>query len=123
MSEITHSVYCAANGCPSHGSMSTGTGGGSEWYCALHFRAQPGKAHAITNELMRLEWLVKITQRVRAAGGDVRRWLDVEPGVNQIITLNQSSHLLRADSETMTVWLTRLEGVLAECCKSVAAAS
>lgn len=113
MSDQNHSIYCAANGCPMLGSLSRGTTGGAEFWCFLHFGAKADRWHAITAELQRLGWLVKITQQVRAAGPgfDV-----IEKAANKEITLNQSSHLLRGDHESLAKWLRRLEDTLRIAC-------
>jgi|SRR6185312_5758904 len=100
------------------GSQSTGTTGwdhGAQYYCFLHFGCKPGTAHAITAELQRLAWLVKITQGIRAQG-DCRGWDKIEAAMNKEIALNQSSHLLRADHESLPKWLARLEDTLRIAC-------
>jgi hypothetical protein len=111
-----HSTNCAANGCPGIGSMSASTAGwdhGAQFYCFLHFGCKPGRQHAITNELQRLAWLVRITQQVRGAGAD---WDKVEEGCNKEIRINQSSYLLRGDHESLPKWLARLEDCLRIAC-------
>lgn len=113
MSE-THSIYCASTGCPMLGSMSSSTTSGGDYYCFLHFGCKPGGAHAITNELQRLSWLVKITQAVRAANAN--NWDRIETAMNKEIRLNQSSHLLRGDHESLPKWLARLEDTLRAAC-------
>jgi hypothetical protein len=109
-----HSIYCAANGCPMLATQSSSCTGGADWYCFLHFGCKPGAAHAITSELQRLGWLVKITQGVRAA--KPKGWDAIEKAMNKEIVLNQSSHLLRADHESLQSWLTRLEDTLRIAC-------
>ena len=115
MSESTHSIYCAANGCEMLGTNSSSATGSSEWWCFLHFGCKPGTAHAIAAELRRLSWLVKITQGVRARG-DCRGWDKIEAAMNKEIALNQSSHLLRGDHESLPKWLARLEDTLRIAC-------
>lgn len=110
-----HSIYCAANGCPQLGTQSSSCTGGSDWYCFLRFGCKPGTAHAITAELQRLGWLVKITQAVRAQGGG-KGWDKIEAAMNREIALNQSSHLLRGDHESLPKWLARLEDTLGMAC-------
>jgi hypothetical protein len=113
-----HSIYCAANGCNMLGTNSSSTQGwdhGAQYYCFLHFGCKPGTAHAITAELQRLSWLVKITQRVRAHAGS-KEWDTVEATANKEIMLNQSSHLLRGDHESLPKWLARLEDTLRIAC-------
>lgn len=112
-----HSIFCAANGCNMLATLSSGTNGwdhGSTFYCFLHFGCKPGTAHTITAELQRLDWLVKITQAVRAA--KAKDWDKAESAMNKEITLNQSSHLLRGDRESLTKWLGRLEDTLRAAC-------
>ncbi|MES2349112.1 MAG: hypothetical protein V4641_16245 [Pseudomonadota bacterium] len=109
MSE-NHSIYCAANGCPMLGSMSAATTGGGDFWCFLHFGCKPGTNHIITGELQRLAWLVKITQGVRAA--KTKGWDAIEEAMNKEIRLNQSSHLIRGDHESLGNWLARLEETL-----------
>lgn len=113
----SHSIYCAANGCPMLGSMSSSATGGGDYYCFLHFGCKPGTAHAITAEMQRLSWLVKITQAVRAANS--KTWDKIETAMNKEIVLNQSSHLLRADHETLSRWLVRLEDTLRAACATI----
>lgn len=110
-----HSIHCAANGCPMHGSMSTSTTGGGQWYCFLHFGCKPDRVHSITDELQRLSWLVKLTQNVRAKGGS-KEWDALETAANREIRLNQSSHLIRGDHESLPKWLARLEDTLRAAC-------
>lgn len=110
-----HSIYCAANGCNLFGTMSSGTTGGGQWYCFLHFGCKPGTSHAITNELQRLGWLVKLTQSLRANLDD-KLWDALEPAANKEIRLNQSSHLIRGDQESLLKWLIRLETTLRDSC-------
>lgn len=111
MSDTSHSVFCAANGCNMFGSMSTSTSGGGQFYCAYHFGCKPERVHDITNELARLAWLVKITQQVRASAGSAQ-WDKLEKAMNKEIVLAQSSHLLRGDHESLYKWLLRLEDCL-----------
>lgn len=115
MSENTHSIYCAANGCPMLGTQSSSATGSSDWYCSIHFGCKPGTAHVITTELQRLAWLVKITQGVRAHGGS-RNWDKIETAMNKEIRAAQSSHLLRGDHESLTKWLMRMEDCLRQAC-------
>lgn len=117
MSETTHSIYCAANGCPQLGVQSSSATGSSDWYCSIHFGCKPCTAHAITAELQRLDWLVKITQGIRAANS--RNWDKAEAAMSKEITLNQSSHLLRGDHESLPKWLARLEDTLRIACAAV----
>jgi len=117
MSDPAHSIYCAANGCPMLGTQSSSATGGSDWYCALHFGCKSGTAHAITAELQRLSWLVRITQGVRAANS--KGWDKVEAAMNKEIVLNQSSHLLRGDHESLPKWLARLEDTLRIACAEI----
>lgn len=111
----TANVHCAANGCPMSGCMSRSTSGSTEWYCFLHFGCKSGTGHAITNELQRLGWLVKLTQALRTNGGSAH-WDRMEEAGNKEIRLNQSSHLLRGDHETLPAWLARLEDTLRIAC-------
>lgn len=111
----SHSIYCAANGCPMLGSMSSSATGGGDYYCFLHFGCKPGTAHAITSELQRLSWLVKLTQNLRAKG-DSKEWDTIETAANKEIRLNQSSHLIRGDHESLPKWLARLEDTLRAAC-------
>lgn len=99
------------------GSMSSSATGGGDYYCFLHFGCKPGTAHAITAEMQRLSWLVKITQAVRAANS--KTWDKIETAMNKEIVLNQSSHLLRADHETLSRWLVRLEDTLRAACATI----
>lgn len=115
MSESTHSIYCAANGCGMLGTQSSSATGSSDWYCSIHFGCKPGTAHAITSELQRLAWLVKITQGVRSAGGS-KGWDKIETAMNKEIRAAQSSHLLRGDHESLPKWLKRLEDCLRQAC-------
>lgn len=110
-----HSIYCAANGCPGLGVRSSSATGSGDWYCSEHYGCKPGTAHAITAELQRLSWLVKLTHLVRARGGS-KGWDELEEGANKEIRLNQSSHLLRGDHESLTKWLVRLEETLRAAC-------
>lgn len=114
----TPKYFCAANGCPMFGTMTSSTTGGpghggadGEFYCFLHFGCKPGTSHAITNELQRLGWLVKLTQSLRANMDD-KLWHALEPGANKEIRLKQSSHLIRGDHESLPKWLARLETTL-----------
>lgn len=109
-----HSIYCASNGCPMLSSLSSSCTGGGDFYCFLHFGCKPGTAHVITAELQRLDWLVKITQGIRAANS--RNWDKAEAAMNKEIVLNQSSHLLRGDHESLPKWLARLEDTLRIAC-------
>lgn len=109
-----HSIYCAANGCPQLGTQSSSSTGGGDFYCFLHFGCKPGTAHAITEELQRLDWLVKITQGIRAANS--KNWDKAEAAMNKEIRLNQSGHLLRGDKESLPKWLARLEDTLRIAC-------
>ena len=114
-----HSIHCAANGCPMLGTQSDSTKGwdhGARYYCFLHFGCKAGASHAITNELDRLNWLVKITQGVRAllAGGGGAG--DYIAAAHKEIRLNQSSHLLLGDHESLSHWLYRLEDTLRAAC-------
>ncbi|MBV8649701.1 hypothetical protein [Paludibacterium sp.] len=114
----THNRFCEANGCPCFGTMSNSTAGwdhGAKYYCFLHFGCKPGRAHEITNELQRLGWLVKITQTIRARGGE-RDWDKLEAAAAKEIRLNQSIHLLRGDHESLQKWLYRLEDTLRFAC-------
>lgn len=118
----TTKYFCTANGCPMFGSMTSSTTGGpghggadGEYYCFLHFGCKPGTSHAITNELQRLSWLVKLTQAVRAKGGS-KEWDALETAANREIRLNQSSHLIRGDHESLPKWLARLEDTLRAAC-------
>lgn len=113
----THSIYCAANGCPCLATNSSSSTGGGEWWCFLHFGCKPGTAHAITAELQRLDWLVKITQGIRAANS--KNWDKAEAAMNKEISLNQSGHLLRGDKESLPKWLARLEDTLRIACTAV----
>jgi hypothetical protein len=96
--------------------MSTNTTGSGQFYCFLHFKCKPGRQHEITNELQRLSWLVKITQMVRACGGDLREWLGSEDSADKEIRVNQSSHLIRRRHESLVAWLARLEETLRIAC-------
>lgn len=102
-----------------HGTMSRGTTGGAPFYCFLHFGCKPGSAHAITAEVQRLSWLVKVTQRIRASGGDDSKWIELQADSNKEIRLNQSSHLLRGDRESLPKWLARLEDTLRIACAGI----
>jgi hypothetical protein len=110
-----HSIFCAANGCPAHGTMSTSTTGNGQFYCFLHFGCKPGTGHAITDELQRLGWLVKLTQTLRAKA-DTKEWDAIEVAAGKEIRLNQSSHLLRGQQESLNKWLYRLEDTLRAAC-------
>lgn len=110
----THSIYCVSNGCPALGTQSSSATGGGDYYCFLHFGCKPGSSHAITSELQRLGWLVKITQAVRAANS--KGWDKIETAMNKEIVLNQSSHLLRGDHESLPKWLARMEDTLRAAC-------
>ena len=112
-----HSIYCAANGCPALATHSSSCTGGGDFYCFLHFGCKPGTAHAITAELQRLDWLVKITQGIRAANS--KNWDKVEAAMNKEIRLNQSGHLLRGNKESLSKWLGRLEDTLRIACAAV----
>lgn len=115
MSDTTHSIYCAANGCPMFGSLTSATNGGGEFWCFLHFGCKAGTSHAITAELKRLGWLVSIAQQTRAYAGS-KGWDDIEKAAEKEIKLNQSSHLLRGDHESLGKWLGRLENTLRVAC-------
>src|SRR5258706_12457831 len=57
---------CHASGCPCLGTMSTDTSGeNKKWYCSVHFRQDGDAQQRITNELMRMSWLVGVIEAIR----------------------------------------------------------
>lgn len=123
MTETTaHSVHCAANGCPAQASMSRGTTGGAEFWCAYHFSAAPGRIHEVTAELRRLSWLVQLCKGVRHYI-NTQVWAPEADAAHKEIMLHQRSDLYQQAGtahkppETWHQWLRRLEGVLADACK------
>ncbi len=118
----THSVHCAANGCPAAGSMSRGTTGGAEFWCYHHFSAAPGRIHEVTAELRRLSWLVQLCKGVRHYINS-GIWAPEAAEAYKEIALHQRSDLYQQAGgptkppETWPQYLHRLEGVLADACQ------
>lgn len=133
MTEPTHSVHCAANGCPCAGTNSRSTTGGGDWWCSNHFMAEPGRIHEVTAELVRLRWLVDLIKGIRHCN-NTNEWLPAAEAAYKQIALHQRSDLYllagRAatandpgrPNETYPQWLARLEGVLREACAKPAPA-
>lgn len=115
MTDTAH-PNCAAHSCPCLGSMSRSTTGSTEWYCAIHFGADGKRWGDVTAELQRLAWLVTLTRDLRTYGG-AKDWTDArDAAADKVIRLNQSSHLVRGDHESLGAWLARLESVLHTAC-------
>lgn len=115
--ERTHSVHCAANGCPCAGTNSNSTAGwdhGAEYWCAYHFGATPGRIHEVTAALVRLSWLVLLCKGIRH---DINTgvWTEAAAQGYKAIAEHQRSDLYRKAStkdrreETTQQWLYRLE--------------
>lgn len=112
--ERTHSVHCAATGCPAAGVMSRSTTGGGEFWCQYHFSAEPNRIHEVTAELVRLRWLVQLCKGIRH---DINTgiWTEAAAQGYKEIALHQRSDLYRRAStttkreETTQQWLYRLE--------------
>lgn len=120
MNEEISYCNCAAHCCPAFGALSRSTSGSTEWYCAYHFGAPAARWGEITRELNRLGWIVKATRELRGwllGGGGFGDW---EAAFIKTAKLNQSSHLIRGDHESLTKWLARLEKTLADSCKEPA---
>lgn len=106
---------CAAYRCNMLGTMSRNTNGSKEWFCFIHFGADSKRWSDISDELERLSWLVEITRNLRQFG-NAKEWDQYDEAARKEITLNQSSHLLLSNKESLAQWCTRLEGVLHQSC-------
>lgn len=111
-------VHCHAYGCQMLGCMTRSTSGTNEWLCFLHFAAEPDDWQAITAEVNRLDWLVKVikTVRLNQMNANVNAWV---PPVNKEIKLAQRSDLCWNGVESMGKWSMRLEKVLSDSCRAV----
>lgn len=130
----THSVHCAANGCPAAGTNSRSATGGGEWWCSNHFMAEPGRIHQVTAEMVRMRWLVQLIKGVRHLI-NTGVWLEAAEQAYREIPLHQRSDLYMRDSvpatatspgrppETDAQWLARLEGELRRACAAPPAAT
>jgi hypothetical protein len=109
------SCDCSAYGCKLLGTMTASTTGSSEWFCWLHFGKPAAQWQRITAEINRLGWLADIIRGVRMhyAG---EAWADTYRAAKQSITVNQSGHLLKTESESVKAWMLRLEGALSAAC-------
>lgn len=106
--ERTHSIHCAANGCPCAGSMSRSTTGGGEFWCQYHFSAEPARTHEVTAELVRLRWLVQLCKGIRH---DINTgvWTECAAQGYAGIKEHQRSDLAQKGNESAQRWLYRLE--------------
>lgn len=111
-------VNCAAFGCNLMGTMTRATSGSKEWWCFLHFGAEPEHWGAITTELRRLSWLVDVTRKIREGAHEPHGWRALESALHKEILLSQRKDLCRGDHESITKWLLRLEGVLQLSCNA-----
>lgn len=110
-------IHCHAYGCKLHGSMARSTSGTNEWFCSIHFGAEPDDWQAITAELNRLSWLVEVSKKVRANQMNAgRKWRD---SIDKELRLAQRGDLCWNGSESMGTWSARLEKVLRDSCAAV----
>lgn len=109
---------CTAFGCTMHGTMTRATNGSKEWWCFLHFAAEPEHWAAITTELKRLSWLVDVTRRIREGAHEPHGWPALEAALHKEIALAQRKDLRRGGHESITKWLLRLESVLQQSCNA-----
>jgi len=100
------SCYCAANGCPLLGVMSTGTNGG-DWWCYLHFGKDGAQLQALTTEINRREWLAKAITDIRMHYGK-DSWPSVYKAVKHELAMQQRNDLQMSDA-SVKHWLFRLE--------------
>lgn len=111
---------CQAYGCPLDGTSTRSTSGSQEWFCGIHFSAEPDHWQAISVELNRLSWLAKIARTTREKQYDYRvnDWI---PPLNKECMLGQRKDLQYQHPESLNSWLGRIEGVLMDSAKAACA--
>jgi hypothetical protein len=108
--QVDHSL-CAASQCEMIASMTKSTNGEGEWLCFIHSAAEKRDWPLITQELVRLDWIVQLVKSLRMAGRR-QNFDEVREQARQGSAMAQRGDLNMSDTESMLSYMIRLESML-----------